>query len=44
MNLKVFELSTLAPLKGETEPFCEQVKVLTRPYIKLSVEQFKTLK
>ena len=36
---QVFDLSSLEPLKGECKRFTEQIKDLTRPYIKITPEQ-----
>ena len=38
-GLQVFDFSSLVPLKGECKRFAEQVKDLTRPYIKITPEQ-----
>lgn len=38
-ELQVFDLNSLVPLKGECKRFAEQVKDLTRPYIKITPEQ-----
>ena len=38
-----FDLEGLIPIKGDVIPFSEQVKALTRPYIKITASQYKAL-
>lgn len=39
-----FNLSGLTPLKGQVKNYCEQIAELTRPYVKITDEQYVELK